>query len=100
MRRHRVRFSKAALVDFERLTAFMRERSVAEAQLVEPALKAAVKALSALPRLGRPARGVNDFSLRELLVPFGRSGYVILYRVTSRGVDVLAARHQLEESFN
>jgi len=35
-----------------------------------------------------------------LLVPFGTSGYILLYRVGPGAlVSVLAARHQLEEKF-
>lgn len=97
MKRVRVRFSRAALTDFSRLAAFVHERSADEVLRVEPTLRVAVDARSALPHLGRPARGSNDPSLRELIVPFGRWGYVILYRLTARGVDVLTARYQREE---
>jgi plasmid stabilization system protein ParE len=39
--------------------------------------------------------------LRELLVPFGASGYVALYEIASASmVNILAVRHQLEEDYH
>jgi hypothetical protein len=37
---------------------------------------------------------------RELLIPFGQSGYVLLYEVDSAAsVTILAARHQREDDY-
>jgi plasmid stabilization system protein ParE len=67
----------------------------------EPAIRDAVEVLKRLPFVGRAARQQNDLTLREVLVPFGSTGYVILYRIgPGRLVSVLAARHQLEERFH
>lgn len=99
MRRFRVVFSKTASRDLQRLASFLRERGAAEARLVEPTLRAAVDTLKRLPFLGRPALGQDDLSLRELLVPFGATGYVLLCRVANGEVRVLAARHQLQGRF-
>lgn len=39
--------------------------------------------------------------LRELIVPFGRSGYVALYEIEGKeAVNVLAVRHQLEDDYH
>lgn len=99
MKHFRVCFSRAATRDLQRLASFLRDRDSADARLVEPTLRAAVEALKKLPFLGRPARGQSDSSLRELLVPFGAAGYVLLYRVADGEVRVLAARHQLEGQY-
>jgi plasmid stabilization system protein ParE len=38
--------------------------------------------------------------LRELLIPFGASGYVVLFEIElPRTVTVLAARHQREDDY-
>jgi plasmid stabilization system protein ParE len=67
----------------------------------ERVIRDAVEVLKRLPFAGRPAREQNDPTLRELIVPFGRAGYVVLYRVGPGAlVSVLAARHQLEERFH
>jgi plasmid stabilization system protein ParE len=49
--------------------------------------------------MGRPWSGAPD--LRELLIPFGDSGYVALYRhVAARDtVVILALRHQTEAGY-
>jgi toxin ParE1/3/4 len=36
---------------------------------------------------------------RELLIPFGAAGYVLLYRVDGDDVLVLAVRHQKEVGY-
>ncbi len=51
------------------------------------------------PEIGRP---LDDFpELRELIIPFGDSGYVALYHFDVRGdsVFVLAFRHQKEVGY-
>ena len=51
------------------------------------------------PKIGRP---LNDFpELQELIIPFGDSGYVALYRLdeNSNSVYVLAFRHQKEAGY-
>lgn len=98
MRRYRVRFGRAALEDLARLTEFLVEQGSDDD--AEMAIRDAVEVLKRLPFVGRPAREQEDQTLRELIVPFGRTGYVILYRVgPGAQVSVLAARHQLEERF-
>ena len=43
----------------------------------------------------------QDPLLRELLIPFGASGYVALYRILNASrVLVLAVRHQLEDDYH
>jgi hypothetical protein len=48
------------------------------------------------PEIGRPSP--NRPELRELLIPFGGSGYVALYRfeISDDAVYILAFRHQKE----
>jgi len=47
---------------------------------------------------GRPADDL-DPEHRELLIPFGASGYVIVYEVYADSVLVLAVRHQKEAGY-
>jgi plasmid stabilization system protein ParE len=101
VRRYRVRFARAAQSDLERLAEFLVEQSPERAAEVEVAIRDAVEVLKRLPLVGRPALGQEDLTLRELLVPFGATGFVVLYRVGPGAlVSVLAARHQLEEHFH
>ena len=50
--------------------------------------------LAAHPLIGRPSQG----ELRELVISFGKTGYIVLYRFLPHieEVRVLAIRHQRE----
>ena len=69
------------------------------ARKIKPA-EAIIDAIGILgrhPHIGRPVRG----RLRELVISYGRTGYVALYRVIPQQdrVDVLAIRHQREAGY-
>lgn len=50
------------------------------------------------PNIGRPFAG--DLYLRELVIPFGATGFVALYRATeNKNIVILALRHQRERGF-
>jgi len=49
------------------------------------------------PDIGRPLDDLPE--LRELIIPFGNSGYVALYRHEIDTVYVLAFRHQKEAGY-
>lgn len=101
MRRYRIRFARSALKDLSRLTEYLVENSPDRARHAVPIIRDAVEVLRRLPWVGRIALEQSDRTLRELLVPFGSTGYVLLYRVGPASVvTVLAARHQLEERFH
>ena len=55
--------------------------------------------LEAEPLIGRPFDGLPE--LRELIIPFGDTGYVALYRhdIKVDSVYVLAFRHQKEAGY-
>jgi plasmid stabilization system protein ParE len=99
-----VRYSAAARDDLVRLYDFLLERaSTAEdLELAERALNAitnAVDSLSRSPFIYRKA-SQNPF-LRELLIPFGHSGYVALFEIENAStVTILAVRHQLEDDYH
>ena len=47
------------------------------------------------------ARSLSGSPLRELIIPFGTSGYLALYEIASpTQVVVLAVRHQREEDYH
>jgi plasmid stabilization system protein ParE len=99
VKRFRVRFARAALEDLIELTEFLVVRGIEGEP--EATIRDAVEVLKRLPFTGRQAREQDDATLRELIVPFGRAGYVVLYRIGPGPlVSVLAVRHQLEEGFH
>lgn len=102
---YRVRLTRAAEADLDRLFDFVLERELrrdgGDPDLAERAL-AAVQAgfatLASSPFTCRKA-GRGPF-LRELIVPFGRTGYVALFEIESGNlVSVLAVRHQREDDY-
>ena len=99
-----VRYSAAAREDLKRLYAYLLDRSTTaeELDLAERALdtiEAAIDSLQASPFVYRKA-GRSPF-LRELLIPFGHSGYVALFEIDdAASVTILALRHQLEDDYH
>jgi plasmid stabilization system protein ParE len=66
----------AALADFERLHAFLARKNASVAADAVLGLDAALQRLTSFPDVGRPS---GKPGIRELVVPFGRSAYVIRY---------------------
>ena len=54
--------------------------------------------LEKFPNVGRPAEDL-DPEQRELLIPFGVSGYVLVYEVHAEIILVLAVRHPKEAGY-
>ncbi len=87
-------YSDEALGDIERLFEFVAGRDPYAASAAVVAIRDAVNLLANHPLIGRPAA----HPLRELVVSFGDSGYVALYRHRPERdeVRILAIRHQRE----
>jgi plasmid stabilization system protein ParE len=100
-----VRFSAEAEEDLERLFDFLLE----SAKTTED-LDVAQAAVDAIRSVALNQLAVSPFSFRkagrsptrrELIIPFGASGYVALYEIASPAtVVVLAVRHQREEDYH
>ncbi len=102
MTRFRVRFTPEAEADLLRLFDFLLEQDVAAAETAREAIGKAIELLEVFPFSCRKAVGGdgNPF-LRELIIPFGESGYVALFEIENRNtVTVLAVRHQREEDYH
>jgi plasmid stabilization system protein ParE len=100
-----VRFSVEAEDDLSRLFDFLLEKAnTAEdfdlAQSAIDAVRAAItNQLAATPYSFRKAG--KSPTRRELIIPFGATGYVALYEIVSQSsVLVLAVRHQREEDYH
>ncbi len=90
-------YSARALADLDRLFDFLAARNPEAADEAAQVIVDAVRILERHPHIGRPVRG----RLRELVISYGRTGYVALYRVTPRRdrVEILAIRHQREAGY-
>jgi plasmid stabilization system protein ParE len=102
----RVRLSRQAQEDLERLFDFVLERELARdggnlelAEQAIAAIRAGLATLRTSPFTCRKA-GHSPF-LRELVIPFGRSGYVALFEIEdSANIVIVAVRHQLEDDYH
>lgn len=94
----RVVWTPRALADARRLSAFLAEKNPEVANRAVTTIRERVMALSEFPQVGRLVPGVTP-ELRELLVVFGHSGYVVPYRNDGNVIAILAVRHGREKGF-
>ena len=100
MSRHTVRFTAEAQADLERLYAFLLEKDPAAARRALAAIGRGIKLLRFSPYSCRKV-AMDLPRHRELLVPFGSAGYVVLLEIEPpRTVTILAARHQREDDYH
>ena len=87
-------YSGRAVEDLERAIRFLVEQDPTAAAQAAAAIREAVEILSRHPLIGRPVAR----PLRELVISFGKTGYVALYRfLPARDeVRILGIRHQRE----
>jgi plasmid stabilization system protein ParE len=100
-----VELSPTAEADLERLFEFLPDHSETTEDLDR-----AQAAIDAIRATAQHRLAITPFSFRkaaqnparrELIIPFGGSGYVALYEIVSTSkVVVLAVRHQREEDYH
>jgi plasmid stabilization system protein ParE len=94
-----VRYTRTARDDLKRLYGFLVEHDIAAARRALTAIGKATELLRLFPFTCRKADQDNPL-LRELLVSFGTSGYVLLYEIDGDDtVTILAVRHQREDDY-
>ena len=97
---YQVRYTREAKEDIERLYAFLLEHDIQSAHRAKGAITKAMKLLEDFPFACRKSSSDNPF-LREMLIPFGHSGYVALFEIEDKKtVTILAVRHQREEDYH
>jgi len=101
-----VEFTQGAEDDLVRLYDFLlnRAETLEELDAADEAVKvirqAALSHLSTTPYSYRKVDGARS-TLRELIVPFGTTGYILRFDIRSPSlVLVIGARHQREEDFH
>ena len=101
MKKFVVRFTEEAEADLLRLFDFLLERDISTAERAELAIAKALELLEIFPFSCRKAAGGGGTFLRELIIPFGNSGYVALFEIEDEStVAVVAVRHQLEDDYH
>ena len=102
MSRYQVRFTPAAEEDLLRLYDFLLAHDVTVAAHALQTIQSALKMLEQFPFSCRKAAdGQHGPRLRELVIPFGASGYVALFEIEDAStVTLLALRHQRESDYH
>jgi plasmid stabilization system protein ParE len=87
-------YAARALADIERAFEFLAEQDPASATSAAAAIRHAIEALAKHPLIGRNVTG----GLRELVISFGKTGYVALYWFFPERAEIwiLGIRHQRE----
>lgn len=95
----RVIITQGAANGLERCRLFLAEKNPQAARRAGQAIERQFSLLETNPDIGRPLDDLPE--LRELIVAFGESGYVALYRheLESDTAYVLAFRHQKEAGY-
>jgi plasmid stabilization system protein ParE len=87
-----------AILDLQRLRDFIVSHNPEAAQRAVKVIKAAVAALAANPRAGKPAEDLPDY--HDIIIPFGSSGYVLRYRLQGETIFIVAVKHGKEAGFS
>lgn len=95
----RVTITEGAARGLEHCRQFLAEKNPLAARRAGQAIGQQLVQLEINPGIGRPLEDLPE--LRELIIEFGDSGYVALYRYERKAdmVYVLAFRHQKEAGY-
>lgn len=95
-----LRYTQTFHDDLDRVLDFQFERYPALAERTVVAIGKALRVLEDFPLMARRACE-DDPMLRELVVSFGSSGYIILFKlIDDHTVTILAIRHQREDDYH
>jgi len=103
--KYTVQFSEAAADDLERLFDFALQRELDSAtgdlDIPERALQAIKTGIAFLASSPFACRKIGNSSfIRELIIPFGHTGYVALFEIVDSETLIIGAiRHQLEDDY-
>jgi plasmid stabilization system protein ParE len=89
----KVIISLPAAADLDCLISFLLKNNPTAASRAATTLRSAIRSLDTIPERGGPSKLLDT---RELIVPFGRSAYVVRYSVASDEVIVLRIWHGRE----
>ena len=103
---YKVEFSQDAAADLEQLFDFALQRELSSdtgdldiPERAVQAIKDGMAFLASSPFACRKA-GSSSF-VRELIIPFGRTGYVALFEIVDSNTVIIGAiRHQLEDDYH
>lgn len=92
--------SESARQDLQRLQDFLKTKNTLAAKKVAEILIRAIRMLQTMPDIGRPVAHL-PLEFQELVIEFGSSGYVMLYRYDeyTDNLVILKIKHQKEAGY-
>jgi plasmid stabilization system protein ParE len=81
--------SPAALADLKQLRTFLADKNLNAARRAVSAITRAIDSLHVFPDRGRPAGLAN---MRDLVVPFGRSVYIVRFVHDAQRAEIVIIR--------
>ena len=104
--KYTVQFSEAAVLDLEQLFDFALQRELdsetGDLDIPDRAIRAIKDGMAFLASSPFACRKAGSSSfIRELIIPFGRTGYVALFEIVDSNTIIIGAiRHQLEDDYH
>lgn len=99
-RLYEVRFTDGAREAFLELHNFLAAHSVAAAESALRTIERALSLLEVFPWSCRASSAIPRSRFRELVIPFGKRGYVAVFEIEGDDVvTILAVRHQRESDY-
>lgn len=95
---YQIFWTKTAKQNLEKMYLFLLEKNSKLAQTALQKIKRGINLLEEFPFSCRKV--TNDATLRELIIPFGSKGYVLLFRIKNTKIIILAIRHQNEYDYH
>lgn len=93
-----LKWSDNAVRGVQKAYRFLAEKDREAAMAAARAIKKHAAVLARFPEAGRPTDDL-DPEHRELLIPFGATGYVLVYEVGYDYILILAVKHQKEAGY-
>jgi plasmid stabilization system protein ParE len=81
--------SPDAVIDIERLRTFLDQNNAGAAQRALALIWTAIDRLQEFPALGMPT---EDAHIRQIVIRFGASGYIVRYAILAETTDILVTR--------
>lgn len=94
----RLIWTPEALDDIKRLRAFLARQNPEAARRAISTIRQSARLLATYPEIGRSDEK-RSVEVREWIVAFGTGGYVVLYRVDTDVIAILAVRHGREAGY-
>ena len=93
-----VKWTPNAVSGLQLLYKFLAAKDTDAASAAMREIRGKAALLQQFPQAGRPTIDLEP-EHRELLIPFGISGYVLIYEVVHDAILVLAVKHQKEVGY-